>query len=83
MNIIGAIRTAEEQRELKELGLLKPDLECLTAFEFECYRIAEAASRTIEAEAMQEANSNNGNGTPEKIGGAVPIAESAFGDWEK
>ncbi len=83
MNIIGAIRTAEEQRELKELGLLKPDLECLSAFEFECYRIAEGAARTIESEALQEANANDGKGTPEKIGGAVPIQESAFGDWEK
>lgn len=82
MNIIGAINTAEEYRELKELQLLEPNLSKLTAFEFECYRIAEAAARTIEAEAVAETTANGGKGTPEKIGGALP-EESAFSHWEK
>lgn len=78
--IIGAVQTAEEYRELKELGLLKNDLGSLTAFEYECYRTAEAASRLVESEAIKDARS--GNGGEEKIGNAPP-EESAFGNWEK
>ena len=74
----GAISAAEELKEEKRLGLLKPDLSQLTAFEYVCFRAAEYASDTIEAEIMEEAQTNQGEVPPvEKFGqGGDP-----FGNW--
>lgn len=82
--LIGAINTAEELRELKELGLL-PGLDKISAFEFECFRIAEGAARTVEAEYYKEISSKSDgkNSGPDKFGGAgdEPDSHSAFGSW--
>ena len=80
-NLLGAIQTAEEFRELKELNLL-PKLHQITGFEFECYRTAENASRVIEAEAMEEASNGTQSKGMEKIGDS-PTIDSAFGAWDK
>lgn len=84
--LVGAIQAAEEFKELKMLGLLPP-LEKVTAFEYECYRAAEYAANTVEAEAMKEAStSSSGSASPEKIGNAIPsvgnVKDSPFAGWE-
>ena len=82
INLIGAINTAEELRELKELALL-PALAKLTAYEFECYRIAEGASRTIEAEYYKEMSEQqkNSSNTSTFNGKETDSSQSAFGSW--
>lgn len=79
--LLGAIQTAEEFRENKELGLLEPTLVKITAFEYECYKTAEAASRLIEAEEAEEAMRTGGSSGVEKIGDSPPTVDSAFGNW--
>lgn len=80
--MIGAINTAEELRELKELGLI-PGLDKITAFEFECYRIAEGASRTVEAEYYKELSKKNdsSSGTTNFGEQGKEPENSAFGSW--
>jgi hypothetical protein len=87
-NLVGAIQVAEEFKELKMLGLL-PAFEKVTAFEYECFRAAEYASATIEAEAIEEMNDKAKKGAkkPEKIGMSKdipnkPPKDSPFGNWE-
>jgi hypothetical protein len=64
---------------------LKPDLDSLTAFEYECYSIAEEAAGLIEAEetreAIKKANNGGGSNTAEKIG-TEPV-KNAFSGWEE
>ena len=61
-----------------------PGLDKITAFEFECYRIAEAASRTVEAEYYKELSKDTkGTNGADKFGGNnnVDPSQSAFGSW--
>lgn len=88
-NLVGAIQVAEEFKELKMLGLL-PRFEKVTAFEYECYRAAEYASATIEAEAIEEMNQQAKKGATgkEKIGMQQDILnvtppDSPFANWEE
>lgn len=50
-----AIHTAEDLRNLKELGLL-PSLDDMSAWEFTCLDAAERASRTIQNEKIIESS---------------------------
>lgn len=77
-NLLGAIETAEEMRVLKRLELL-PSLDKMTAYEFECYKAAEFAHDTIEAEEMEKAMEGTNNNPPqqEKFGSG----DSPFKDW--
>ncbi len=87
--LLGAIQVAEEFKELKMLGML-PSLETITAFEYVCFRAAEYASNTIEAETIEEMN-NSASSTPgsaEKFGSSTAIPSSStedspFDNWEK
>lgn len=80
-HLFAAIEAAEELRELKELNLL-PSINELTAWEVCCYRVAEGASRKIEAEAMQEATNKSGNQTPMGTLGEGEPDGGAFASWE-
>lgn len=88
-NLIGAIQTAEEFKEHKLLQV-NINLDKITAFEYECYRIATYASTTVEAEETAEAikESKKGqNAGAEKIGGnpVVPnrVIDDPFKKWEE
>jgi hypothetical protein len=60
-----AIDTAEYFRELKELWLL-PSLDDMTAFEFECYKAAERASRKVQNDKIREMEEKDKK--PSKLG---------------
>lgn len=84
-SLYAAIDTAEELRELKELGLL-PTINELTAWEVCCYRVAEAASRLIEAEEwerLEEENRKKGTGSEDNPKGKLGQTETggAFSNW--
>jgi hypothetical protein len=87
-NLLGAIQTAEEFKELKMLGLLEPNLDKITAFEYTCYAAAEYAANTIEAEEIDRMNKESKKADQagvEKFGAnpTVPVTDSAFGSWEE
>jgi hypothetical protein len=85
--LIGAIHAAEEYKELKMLGLLPP-LSQVTAFEYECYKTAEYAANTIEAEETAKAIKESKDGAKkgvEKFGANIAVPnrpeDDPFG-WE-
>lgn len=76
-----AIEAAEELRELKEIGLL-PSIHELSAWEVCCYKVAEMASRVVEAEAMKEITSKGSDKqTPFGELGQEQKEGGAFSDW--
>jgi hypothetical protein len=90
VNLLGAIQAAEECKEEKMLGLLKPDLDSLSAFEYTCYKVAEYAANTVDSEETKKAikASKDGNKSSlEKFGNANPLPvrsdDDPFKNWEK
>lgn len=88
--LVGAIHTAEEFKEQKMLGLLAPDLSKLTAFEYECYKAAEYAANTVQAEetakAIKESESGAKKGKEKFVANvAVPNRpeDDPFKGWEQ
>lgn len=82
-NLMGAISAAETLRTYKTLGVLPP-LSELSAWEFTCLTTAEAASSTIEAEALQNATGNQGPAINKSSPmGEVGLVEEggAFSGW--
>lgn len=88
-SLYAAIDTAEELRELKDLNLL-PSINELTSWEVCAYRVAESASRLIEAEEIQKSNKEQnkqtiGNGKTEFTSkGKLGQVEKggAFDNWD-
>jgi len=80
-SLYSAIDTAEDLRELKEINLL-PTIEKLTSWEVCCYRVAEAATREVDAEeyAKREKDQQSGSIGDPSLGELDE--DSVFSSWD-